>query len=232
MKLKISHLPVNVIVPMISVLGRMPAPPPVVKVFADTGLLFISRLPALKLIDPSTVNPSCNVQPPPSPLKVICDNVLPPVVIVLPVVVDVNSKPTPVKGRLLIVIPGTSFNEPDIFNEAKGILVNAGLLTTPVQSIFTQLTIGVLIFTDCPEDGKEFTSKNTLSKNVGEHPSGLPPLLSDQWLPSFQFPEPPTQYRSRGVCALIVQPLLFPVPMELFAMNVAPPVAFISWRLI
>jgi len=52
-----------------------------------------------------------------------------------------------------------------------------------------------LIVTTCPEAEKLFSSKYTLSAEVGLDAPGLPPLVADQWFVlSLQLPVPPTQY--------------------------------------
>ena len=73
----------------------------------------------------------------------------------------------------------------------------------------------------------EFESKIVLSSFVGLHDVGLPPLESDQCAGSFQFPVPLIQYNFLGDKLVIVQPVLLPLSIELFAVNVAPPVALI-----
>ena len=167
-------------------------------------------------------NASCSVHPPPIPLNVMVPpNAFPAEVMVCPVVVA--SKLTgPVKFRVMV---GESVNEPYIFNKFTEVKVEARFM--PVQSMFLQLAVGMSMVTVWLSDEKEFTSKNTLSSDVGAHPDGDPPLLVAQWFPSLQFPEFPIQYKFAESGEVIVQPVLFPKSMELLALKVAPPVAVI-----
>ena len=60
------------------------------KMVALIVLLFVVSVPAVKVIVPDDVTPSCNVHAPPTPLNVNEPTVLPLVVMVFPVVVEAN----------------------------------------------------------------------------------------------------------------------------------------------
>ena len=93
-----------------------------------------------------------------------------------------------------------------------------------IKSLLSNVTV-------CPVASKELASKKTLSKDIGAQPTGVPPLLSDQLLPSLQLPSLPIQYKSLATSALIDHPVLLPPSIALFTLNVAPPVALMSFKL-
>ena len=69
-----------------------------------------------------------------------------------------------------------------------------------------------------------------MSAALAGQPDEVPPLASDQWLPSLQLPVPPTQYKFLDAIPLIVQPVLLPRLMALLAVKDAPPVTAISFK--
>lgn len=146
------------------------------------------KVPAVNVGLPVIVNASAKVHPPPVPLNTIeHDNVLPLVVIVLPVVVDENVivpeadqvvLATIVKlPRQLIVPELEKVNAPD-----------------PVQFSDKQFSAPVRVTVPVPEAAL----KKTSSVAVGTEAPEEPPEVADQLVVEevFHVPVPPTQYLS------------------------------------
>ena len=174
---------------------------------------------------PLTVKASSNVHSPPNPLKPTPElNIFPFMRIVLPRLDAWKVVPP----CIAIFIAEEKIRDPYILSALEVGLEIVGVLVTPVHVISRQNALVIFIITVWPVMVKELASKKTLSSDVGKQFVGVPPVVSDQWLESSQLPEFPTQYKFLAAGEFIIQPLLLPLSIELFAIKLAPPVAEMS----
>ena len=75
------------------------------------------------------------------------------------------------------------------------------------------------------------SSINILSTSVGIHSPPGPPEVADQCIVSFHSPSSPTQYRILDGGSVIFQPVLSPLSIEPTALNVAPPIPCMCFKI-
>ena len=148
--------------------------------------------PLVNVIELVAVKLSCNVQPPPTPLKTIAVRLVPFVVIVLPVVVaaKVICKEPPV---LRFADGKVKFPKTD--NVVLVSVIEPSNALAPVPKLILLQTAEEQLTLNPPVPVLELLSKITSSADVGKPAPPLPPeplaqLVVDD---AFQVPVPPTQ---------------------------------------
>lgn len=168
------------------------------KVRQFTVFPLVISAPLVIVTPPFTFKSSCNDHPPPMPSKIIEASDFPAVVIVFPIEVA-KCESDPVNEKVIAEI---KVKDPYTFNAL--LPVNVGVIA-PVKSKLKQLAVpGIVMVGEVPL----LASINTSSALVGALAPLEPPLTADQLVVvASQFPEPPTQYRSKKV--IPVFPLTF-----------------------